>query len=247
MLDHHVIIDMVPAIAFLYFTGRLAPAVALTGVQQAILLAVGLQRKVLEDVEKELGLPVSQLLAMFVKVVRKVAGHFRGLVAGTVAESLPQAKKDDVDVDVDVDGGMEVQKPRPTAQIQDLDEELREGGEEVDRALKEKQRALVDALPLDRYEIETGSGGRPEEWEDAEKQVQKAVAVVEVGGKREKSKQNKPPNPVTVSVLRSSSSKPSTTAAAAGKRKGGGESAEEVYAAEIGDKEAKRRMRKGRV
>ncbi|KAL8964869.1 MAG: hypothetical protein Q9197_006771 [Variospora fuerteventurae] len=150
MLDHHVIIDMVPAIAFLYFTGRLAPAVALTGVQQAILLAVGLQRKVLEDVEKELGLPVSQLLAMFVKVVRKVAGHFRGLVAGTVAETLPQAKKDDVDVDVDVDGGMEVQKPRPTAQIQDLDEELREGGEEVDRALKEKQRALVDALPLDR-------------------------------------------------------------------------------------------------
>ncbi|KAL9020612.1 MAG: hypothetical protein Q9185_002198 [Variospora sp. 1 TL-2023] len=149
MLDHHVIIDMVPAIAFLYFTDRLAPAVALTGVQQAILLAVGLERKVLEDVEKELGLPVSQLLAMFVKVVRKVAGHFRGLVAGTVAETLPsQAKKDDVHVDVD--GGMEVQKPRPTAQIQDLDEELREGGEEVDRAFKEKQRALVDALPLDR-------------------------------------------------------------------------------------------------
>ncbi|KAI4128826.1 MAG: hypothetical protein LQ338_002526 [Usnochroma carphineum] len=216
MLDYHVILDMVPQIAFLYFTRRLEPAVSLTGVQQSILLAIGLQRKVLEDVEKELNLPVSQLLAMFVKIVRKVSSHFRALVVRTVAESIPApviAQKDGERADVD--GGVEVE----TRTVQkDLVEELKEGGEEVDRELKEKQRALIDALPLDRYEIETGDPG----WEEAEKQVQRAVKAK--GDKED----------VTVSVR---SSKP-----ASGKRKG--ESAEQVYAEEIGNKEAKR-LKKG--
>lgn len=151
MLDYHVIIDMVPSIAFLYFTGRFSSSVSLTGVQQSILLAIGLQRKVLEDVEKELGLPANQLLAMFVKIVRKVATYFRGLVAGTVAETMPKSleeQEEEGKEKADVDGGIEVvTKPAP----KDLEEELREGGEEVSRELKEKQRALIDALPLDRY------------------------------------------------------------------------------------------------
>ncbi len=152
MLDYHVIIDMVPQIAFLHFTGRLAPAVSLTGVQQSILLAIGLQRKVLEDVEKELNLPVSQLLAMFVKIVRKVSSHFRALVAGTVAESMPTQVQEAGRANVDVDGGVEV---KVAPKQKDLDDELREGGEEVGRELREKQRALIDALPLDRCVLST--------------------------------------------------------------------------------------------
>ena len=150
MLDYHVIIDMIPSVAFLYFTGRFSSSVSLTGVQQSILLAIGLQRKVLEDVEKELGLPANQLLAMFVKIVRKVATYFRGLVAGTVAETMPKSLEEEEEgkEKADVDGGVEVvTKPAQ----KDLEEELREGGEEVSRELKEKQRALIDALPLDRY------------------------------------------------------------------------------------------------
>lgn len=150
MLDYHVIIDMMPQIAFLFFMGRLQAQVSLTGVQQAILLAVGLQRKGLEDLEVELGVGASQLLAMFVKIVRKVAGCFRGIVAGRVVEDMPvplTVSGKGEDGDGDVDGGMEVKK-RPVQK--DLEVELREGGEEVDRELKEKQRALIDALPLDR-------------------------------------------------------------------------------------------------
>lgn len=33
---------------------------------------------------------------------------------------------------------------------ENLDEELAEGGREIDKELREKQRALVDALPLDQ-------------------------------------------------------------------------------------------------
>lgn len=211
MLDYHVILDMIPPIAHFYFTNRLKPAVSLTGVQSSILLAIGLQRKVLDDVEKELGLPSSQLLAMFVKIVRKVSSHFRRLLEGAVVETMPQPPPTAND---DAANGEKEQRFAPLQKS--LDDELREGGEEVDKELKEKQRALIDALPLDKYEIETGGAG----WEEAEKQVKRAQAR---GGAKE----------VTVSVKSDRKEK---------KRKG--ETAEDVYREEIGDKEAKR-LKKG--
>lgn len=211
MLDYHVILDMIPPIAHLYFTGRLKPAVSMTGVQSSILLAIGLQRKVLEDVEKELGLPASQLLAMFVKIVRKVSAHFRMILESAVEETIPQSN-----IAAEEDG-MDVEQTKKYDPLQsNLDEELREGGEEVDKELKEKQRALIDALPLDKYEVETGSAG----WDEAEKQVKRAHAKG-----RDKD--------LTVSVKSSKFDK---------KRKG--ESAEDIYREEIGDKEAKR-LKKG--
>ena len=211
MLDYHVILDMIPPIAYFHFTDRLKPAVSLTGVQSSILLAIGLQRKVLEDVEKELGLPSSQLLAMFVKIVRKVSSHFRRLLEGAITEAMPQpapAAEED---------GVDVAKVERFAPLQtNLNDELREGGEDVDKELKEKQRALIDALPLDKYEIETGAAG----WEEAEKQVKRAQARGEA-------------KEVTVSVKSERKDK---------KRKG--DTAEDVYREEIGDKEAKR-LKKG--
>lgn len=146
MLDYHVILDMIPEVARLYFTGRLLPAVSLTGVQSSLLLAIGLQRKVLDDVEKELNLPMSQLLAMFVKIVRKVASHFRSLLEEAVQEKMPvpiPTARNGEDEDEEAAAKF---MPLP----QRLDDELREGGEEVDRELKEKQKALIDALPLDK-------------------------------------------------------------------------------------------------
>ena len=214
MLDYHVILDMIPSIAHLHFTNRLKPAVSLTGVQSSILLAIGLQRKVLEDVEKELGLPSSQLLAMFVKIVRKASSHFRRLLEGAVEETMPQPAPAAADLD---DAGERAPRFAPLAT--NLDTELREGAEDVDNELKEKQRALIDALPLARYEIQTGASG----WQEAEKQVQRAQAR---GGAKEVT---------TVSVKAERKD---------GKKRKGLETAEEVYREEIGDKEAKR-LKKG--
>lgn len=149
MLDYHVIIDLMPAIAQLYFTGRLkAAGVSLSGVQQSILLAIGLQRKILDDVEKELNVPSSQLLAMFVKIVRKVSTSLGTVVAGAVAETMPERQSIPNDTNGITDTAMTDAKYQPLAQ--NLEDELREGGEEVDREMREKQRALVNALPLDR-------------------------------------------------------------------------------------------------
>lgn len=57
MLDYHVILDLLPIVANLYFQQRLCASeegeedVRFTAVQSAILLAVGLQRKAIEEVE----------------------------------------------------------------------------------------------------------------------------------------------------------------------------------------------------
>lgn len=148
LLDHHVILDMVPLISEFYFANRLGGKVSLSGVQQSILLAIGLQRKNMSHLEKELSLPSSQLLAMFLKIMRKVSTHFRGVVEGAVAESMPAeqvsaaAAGDAHDDEVPNDRF----KPLDTS----LDEELREGGQQIDDEMREKQRALIDALPLDK-------------------------------------------------------------------------------------------------
>lgn len=150
LLDYHVILDMLPTIAEYYFSGRLGNRVHLSGVQQSILLAIGLQRKSLDDLEKELNLASSQLLAMFLKIVRKASTHFRALIEGAVADSLPAEQVPVVNQDsagAHDDVPDERFKPLDTG----LHEELEEGGQQVDGELREKQRALIDALPLERY------------------------------------------------------------------------------------------------
>jgi len=51
MLDYHVILDLLPTVAILYFAKRLGGEVTMSGVQSSILIALGLQRKTVEEVE----------------------------------------------------------------------------------------------------------------------------------------------------------------------------------------------------
>ncbi|GLI78515.1 N-acetyltransferase 10 [Penicillium ochrochloron] len=183
LLDYHVILDMVPAIAEYYFANRLGGKVSLSGVQQSILLAIGLQRKSMDDLEKELSLPSSQLLAMFLKIMRKMSTHFRGLVEGAVADTMP-AERNSVPAPSAAHDDAVVEdrfKPLETG----LEDELRDGAEEIDQEMREKQRALIDALPLDKYAIDNGAAS----WEDAEKQIRAGgAATVSVKTKQSKRK-----------------------------------------------------------
>ena len=170
MLDYHVVLDMFPSIASLYFTGKLEGTVKLSGLQAALLLALGLQRKGVEDVEKEVGVQAQQLLAMVVKLLRKIAKAFAGLIEGVeegdkedgkIVEDVNGQNKETVHVgspaveDV-ANGNGEAPDPSPAKHSfepleQTLTDDLREGSEAINKELREKQKALVDALPLDRY------------------------------------------------------------------------------------------------
>lgn len=150
MLDYHVVLDLIPTLAALYFTGRL-PVLKLTGVQSAILLAVGLQRKDLTAVESELNLPSSQLLAMFIKIMRKLSSHFGNLVTGAIDADLPKQETLGVSrADASAAHDDEIVDERFVALETNLEDELEEGGDEAMKALREKQRELIDALPLDQ-------------------------------------------------------------------------------------------------
>ena len=63
MLDYHVVLDLLPIIASLFFEKRLGDEVRLSAVQSSILLALGLQRKTVEEVEVS---NTTQLLTCFI-------------------------------------------------------------------------------------------------------------------------------------------------------------------------------------
>jgi N-acetyltransferase 10 len=132
-----------------YFRGRL-PEIQLTALQRAMLLAVSFQRKDLDSIATELPLPISQTLAMFTKIVKKFVVHFEGLVSGAVEASLP---KDTIGVSVANASGMhddEIVDTRFNPLEKTLQEELEEGGDEAMKEIRQKQRELIDSLPLDQ-------------------------------------------------------------------------------------------------
>ncbi|EMD40168.1 hypothetical protein CERSUDRAFT_46607 [Gelatoporia subvermispora B] len=159
MLDYHVIMDLLPTVASLYFEKRLGEEVHLSAVQSSILLALGLQRKTVEEVEAELSLAVAQVLALFVKVIKKVSKRLTDVqkeaISAGIPEQPPSAQRA-------ADGAQEW-KPVQAS----IEEELAEAGNEVTSALREKQRAMIDSLDLSKYAINDTSA----DWSMAEAQV----------------------------------------------------------------------------
>ncbi|KAM7204296.1 nucleolar ATPase [Naviculisporaceae sp. PSN 640] len=172
ILDYHVVLDLIPTIAELYFSGRLRSSIELSPLQRAILLAIGLQRKDVDPSAEELNIPPSQLLAVFVKTMRKITTHLASLVSGAIEAEMPDANA--VGVSRENATGMhddEIINSKFTALDTNLDDELEEGGDEALKELRIKQRELIDSLPLDQYEI----GGDRAEWQEAEKLVDRAT------------------------------------------------------------------------
>jgi N-acetyltransferase 10 len=148
MIDYHLIVDLLPSIATLYFTRRLT-AVGLSRVQESILLAIGLQRKTLDDLEKELRLAASQLLGIFIKTIRKFTSHFRSLVEGGVADTMQSKIAAVGNGDSIMEGAEEFERSRINPLPQTVEEEL-ESAVIVDKEEKERIRNMIDALPLER-------------------------------------------------------------------------------------------------
>ncbi|KAA0148865.1 hypothetical protein FNF29_06339 [Cafeteria roenbergensis] len=81
LVDFHLILDLMPALARLVFLRRL-PSVRFARLQLAVLVALGLQGKTVDDVASELGAPVASLLALFNKAVRKASAALNLAAAG---------------------------------------------------------------------------------------------------------------------------------------------------------------------
>lgn len=164
MLDYHVILDLLPSVSSLYFQKRLGDEVRLSAVQSSILLALGLQRKTIEEVEAELQLPVNQSLALFVKVIRKIGKRLIDIQKQAISAEMRLSGPA-------LTGTSRVDVPAPSddwkPMTQIVAEELDEAGDKVKSALREKQREMLDSLDLKKYAINDAAV----DWSTAEAQV----------------------------------------------------------------------------
>lgn len=163
MLDYHMILDLIPGLARAFFLKQL-PLVSnesddqgmmsLSPVQSAILFSIGLQFRPIDDLEGELKLPASQVLAMFIKVVRKFANLHRTSRLSQIAAESQNDKRP-------ASAMLEAFEPCSES----LDDDLDEGGKQAISALKEQQRAMIDSLPLTQFSIsaETSAAAWSEE------------------------------------------------------------------------------------
>eukprot|EP00850_Spirogloea_muscicola_P005761 SM000026S09010 [mRNA] locus=s26:915149:923348:- [translate_table: standard] len=166
LVDYHMILDLLPTIARLYFLERL-PTTLSYG-QAAILLCLGLQHQQLTDVEQHLKLPSNQILALFNKTVRKLHSQLHAAAAMEVELTLPRMK--------------EVTFVPHDATVE---EDLDEGARKVKMELKEKMKGLLDPAGLQQFAI----SGRETEFEEALLQTGGKVAksgLLSVKGKTRK-------------------------------------------------------------
>ncbi|KAL5633140.1 hypothetical protein ACGC1H_003586 [Rhizoctonia solani] len=160
LVDYHVVLDLLPTLATLYFGKRLGPDMKLNAIQSSIMLSLGLQRKTIEEVEAELDIPVNQALALFVKAIRKICTRLQNLHKEALGADIPTqpaqppTKSDGTDW-------------KPLAQT--VQEELQEAGNEATRELRAKQREMIDALDMSKYAIDHTSA----DWAQAEAHVAK--------------------------------------------------------------------------
>lgn len=148
MLDYHVILDLLPTIGHLYYTKRFGPEVSLAAAQQAILLALGLQRKTIEEVEAELKIPVNQGLALFVKIMRKVSKHLQEIQKESAGRDIPVEEpvvKRKVALAINGEQvGTSDWKPMSTT----VEEDLTEVVDEDTKKARAMQRELIDSMDL---------------------------------------------------------------------------------------------------
>jgi N-acetyltransferase 10 len=101
---------------------------------------ISLDKAIVE--QTELSLPVSQCLALFAKVIRKISNKLISIQKEAIGADIPEGPSNDLPVSKD---GVAATDWRVEATVED---ELNEAGDEATKALREKQRGMIDALDL---------------------------------------------------------------------------------------------------
>ncbi|XP_011312342.1 N-acetyltransferase 10 [Fopius arisanus] len=166
MVDYHLIMDLLPALSRLYFLGLMGDT-KLSAVQEAILLGVGLQQKTIDKLAEELGLPSSQLLGLFNRIIRRCMQYLNGVAEEFVEKTMiVREQRDDVKVDAQVGKSLQVE----------LDQAAKE--------LKHKQMVELERLKKENFE-QYAIKGSEEEWSNVLKaKGSKSLISVKSGEKR---------------------------------------------------------------
>lgn len=185
LCDHHLVTDLLPTVAYLYFLGRFGPGTTLSSVQSALMCGIGLQSKTVDSLTNELGLPSSQVLAMFNKAVRKISIALNAIVEAKEKRSMLGGEKKKK-------AEQTVEKMRDVAQLT-LEEDVQDAAKSAMEALRASEMAtlppaIADDHELMRYVVK----GSKEQWESALEGVADAKSdspgTVQIQSTREKRK-----------------------------------------------------------
>jgi N-acetyltransferase 10 len=106
-------------------------------------------------VQEELGLPVNQALALFVKSIRKVNKRLTEVQKSALEAELPQVPAIDGSGDPrSLKAAETLEKMKPVDIT--IEDELREAGDKVTRELRGKQREMINSLDLSKYVFHSG-------------------------------------------------------------------------------------------
>lgn len=151
LVDYHMIVDLVPSLARLYFLQRL-PQMTLSYLQRVILVSIGLQHQSVDVIQKELGVPSNQLLALFNKAIRKFLSQVE-----TIAAKQLEAEQHEQDKKI---AKVAAKTKEMTPTEQSLEDEMRDGATE---AKKKLQQQMLNQLDLTKYAVR----GDDAEWDEA--------------------------------------------------------------------------------
>ncbi|XP_010766400.1 RNA cytidine acetyltransferase [Notothenia coriiceps] len=160
MVDYHLIMDLVPTVARMFFLKQLGD-VSLSAAQCALLLGIGLQHKSVDQLEKEIELPSSQLMGLFNRLIRKFVQVFTSI----------QEKAIEAEMATSIDVSME-----PT--VRSLNDDLNEAAKEFDEKHKQDVEKVKE-MDMEEYTIR----GDNEEWDQV---LKKAGTTAVVSIKSEK-------------------------------------------------------------
>jgi hypothetical protein len=135
LVDHHLILDLAPPLAYGFFT-RVLKATQ-SAAQAAILVIMGLQHHDLSAACEHLNLPGSQVLSLFLKSIKRFYNILHSSRKAEMERDLPKASA--------VAAVAAAMQP----EVQGLDEELEEGGAALDELEQQKERKGLSGSALD--------------------------------------------------------------------------------------------------
>ncbi|XP_056384523.1 RNA cytidine acetyltransferase [Hyla sarda] len=157
MVDYHLIMDLIPSVSKMFFLQKFG-GLNLSAAQSALLLGIGLQHKTVDQLEKEIELPGSQLMGLFNRIIRKVVQSFTRIQEKAVEEEMVATKE-------------VVMEPT----LKSLNEDLEEAAKEFQQKHQEEVQNLK-GINLSQYVIR----GDDEEWNEVLKKTGQNASVVSV-------------------------------------------------------------------
>ncbi|XP_058006358.1 RNA cytidine acetyltransferase 1 isoform X2 [Hevea brasiliensis] len=134
LADFHLILDIVQILARLYFQGKLP--ITMSYVQASVLLCIGLQHQNITCMEEQMKLERTQILSLFIKVMKKFHKYLNGIASNEIESTLPRLKE-------------RVLEPHNIS----VEDDLNEAAKQVEDGMKTKMEDMLNPELLQQYAI----------------------------------------------------------------------------------------------